>query len=382
MKKLIRKFLSHSISDSEKEELRIWLKNQKNYNTFKAYVRDDYDLTSLLDSLDEQLAYNKVLSKINKTDKVRFLNPRRVSSLLKYAAVVLILLTVGYVAFRNNSNQLPEPIIVNNNIKPVSNKAILTLQDGTDINLDEEKNYANLNLTSTGKELIYKEDPSSNVAVTYNYLTVPRGGEFQVALTDGTKVWLNSDSQLKYPTNFPKGKTRVVELVYGEAYFDVASSTKNNGTSFKVMVSQQEVQVLGTEFNIKAYYDEDNVSTTLVEGSIALVTESNEEILKPNDKAIFNKTNQDLFIESVDVYNEISWKDNVYSFEHKPLKEIMKVLSRWYDMEVEFEGDGIENIRFNGVLDKKQNIEEIIENIKDLGFINTYEIYDKTLILK
>ncbi|MCR8668929.1 FecR family protein [Aestuariibaculum sp. M13] len=382
MKKLIRKFLSHSISDSEKEELRIWLKDQKNYNTFKNYVRDDYDLTSLLENLDEQLAYDEVWSKIKKSDKVRFLNPRRVRSILKYAAVVLILLTVGYVTFKNNSNQVPQPIIVNNNIKPVSNKAILTLQDGTDISLDEEQNYESLNLTNTGEELIYKEDTSSKVAITYNYLTVPRGGEFQVTLTDGTKVWLNSDSQLKYPTNFPKGKTREVELVYGEAYFDVASSTKNNGTSFKVIAPEQAVQVLGTEFNIKAYYDEENVSTTLVEGSIALLADGKEEVLKPNDKATLNKTNQDLFIETVDVYNEISWRDNVYSFEHKPLKEIMKVLSRWYDMEVEFEGDGIENIRFNGVLDKKQNIEEIIENIKDLGFINTYEIYDKTVILK
>ncbi|GAA4290616.1 FecR family protein [Aestuariibaculum suncheonense] len=382
MKKLIHKFLSHSISDSEKEELRIWLKDQRNYNIFKQYVRDDYDLTTLLETLDEQSAYDEVWNKINKTDKVRFLNSARVQNIVKYAAVVLVFLSIGYFAFVNTEDQIPQPVIVNNNIKPISNKAILTLQDGTSISLDEVENYESLNLTSNGEALIYKEDASAEAATTYNYLTIPRGGEFQVALSDGTRVWLNSDSQLKYPTSFVKGQTREVQLVYGEAYFDVSSSSNHDGAAFKVIAPQQEVKVLGTEFNIKAYYDEDKVFTTLVEGSIALLSQDREEILEPNQMATFNKINQDLVVNSVDVYNEISWRDNIYSFEHKPLKEIMKVLARWYDMEVEFENDDIENTRFNGVLDKKQNIEEIVENIKDLGFINTYEIYDKTLILK
>ncbi|WP_396187505.1 FecR family protein, partial [Flavobacterium sp.] len=199
---------------------------------------------------------------------------------------------------------------------------------------------------------------------------------------DGTKVWLNSETQLKYPVAFTDGATRQIELVYGEAYFEVSPSTKHKGAKFKVLNQSQEVQVLGTQFNIKAYRDETNVYTTLVEGKVAVSNSKINKILKPSEKSNLNLLEKTIAISKVDVYNEISWKDGVFSFRKKPLGEIMKVLSRWYDIEVQFENQDSKNARFNGVLGKEQKIEDILKRIKKFKVIKDYEIKNKKVIIK
>ena len=140
--------------------------------------------------------------------------------------------------------------------------------------------------------------------------------------------------------------------------------------------------MLGTEFNVKAYKDEVYIYTTLVEGKVAVNFDSKTQDLLPSEQSNYNPITKDLVITEVDVYNEISWKDGVFSFERKPLKEIMKVLSRWYDMEVVFENKSLEDVRFFGVLGKDQKIEEILETIKKFNIIEEYEIKAKTIILK
>jgi hypothetical protein len=381
LEKLIYKFLSHTISDSEKEELRNWLNDKKNYETFKNYVKDDYVLTTLLNDLNVDEAYNKVWNKANGS-KIYKLNPWYKSNLLKYAAILLLFISVGYVYFtkNNTSVDISTPIIVNNNIEPIKSKAVLTLQDGSTVVLGKGQNYTANNVEAHDEELVYS--PESKQTIDYNFLTVPRGGEFHVKLSDGTQVWLNSASQIKYPNSFIEGQVREVELVYGEAYFDVSPSTEHKGASFKVLSAGQEVEVLGTEFNVKAYSDETYVFTTLVEGSIALEVNGQKRILKPDEMATHNTIDHSFTVKTVDVFDEVSWRNNVFSFKSKSLKEIMKVLSRWYDMDVEFQDKSIENTKFIGVLDKNQDIEEIVENIKNLGFISSYEIHNKTLILK
>jgi ferric-dicitrate binding protein FerR (iron transport regulator) len=211
---------------------------------------------------------------------------------------------------------------------------------------------------------------------------VPRGGQFQITLSDGTEVWLNSESQLKYPVTFTDGETRKVELVYGEGYFDVSPSTNHSGASFSVYNKSQEVKVLGTEFNIKAYKDEATIYTTLVEGKVAVTANNNNIILTPNQQSSVNLNNNTLTVNTVDIYDETSWKEGVFSFNKKSLKEIMQVLSRWYDMDVTFENKKIENIGFNGALGKEQNIEEILETIKSFGIVKNYEINNKSIIIK
>ncbi|MDO5978217.1 FecR family protein [Flavivirga spongiicola] len=304
------------------------------------------------------------------------------------AASVVLLISIAFVFNNTNKDQNFDaaPIIVNNNIEIGTDKAILTLEDGSAITLEKGQVYESNNITSNGEEIIYKvtnnQKPATNNQSNYNTLTIPRGGQFYILLSDGTKVWLNSESQLKYPVAFNDGETRQVELVYGEAYFDVSPSINHGGAKFKVFNRSQEVEVLGTEFNIKAYKDEANIYTTLVEGKVAINTADKNQVLVPNQQSKLNLETNKISLAMVDVYNETTWRDGVFSFENKPLKEILKVLSRWYDMDVVIENMVQTEERFIGTFNKSNSIEDILIAIKSTNFINNYEINDKTLTIK
>ncbi|NHN25300.1 FecR family protein [Flavobacterium jejuense] len=326
----------------------------------------------LINQVNKKKDWKKVKSKIDV--------PVR-SIYWKYAVAALLLIGGVITLFINQPGDIQrfnDPVIVNNKILPGEGKAVLTLETGEVIVLGKGVDIKTENASSNGKELIYNNDPSEKL--TYNFLTVPRGGQFQLTLSDGTKIWLNSESQLKYPVSFNNTQSRQVELVYGEAYFDVSSSTKHNGLNFKVNHNKQEVKVLGTEFNIKAYKDESNIYTTLVEGEVAVSVRGINKVIKPGEQSNFNSILNTIEVSNVDVFREVGWKYGAFSFKHKPLKEIMVVLSRWYDMEVIFENKRYENVTFNGTLYKNQSIEEVLMLIK--GSINSYEINNKTLILK
>jgi transmembrane sensor len=248
--------------------------------------------------------------------------------------------------------------------------------------LEKGKSIQTPNAISNGEEITYDSDNIDAEEVVYNYLTIPRGGQFQVVLEDGTEVWLNSESKLKYPVRFKEGETRKVELIYGEAYFVVSPSTNHQGAKFKVFNNAQEVEVIGTQFNIKAYKDENSIRTTLVEGKVNVSIENRKQSLVPNQQLILNTISNTTSIQDVDVYNEIAWKDGVFSFDEKSLEEIMTVLSRWYDIEVVFKTKSIEKLEFVGILRKNQSIEAILNSIKNFGGIKNYTIIGKKIILE
>jgi ferric-dicitrate binding protein FerR (iron transport regulator) len=300
------------------------------------------------------------------------------------ASLVIGLLATGFFLNSNRftSPEVNTPIVVNTPIKVGTDKATLTLEDGTVVALQKGNNYQTKTTHSNGEQIVYDAGNRNSSKTAYHYLTIPRGGQFYLVLSDGTKVWLNSETQLKYPVAFTDGVTRQIQLVYGEAYFEVSPSTKHKGAKFKVLNKSQEVEVLGTHFNIKAYRDETNVYTTLVEGKVVVSNSKFNKILKPNEQASLNLQDNSITIAPIDVYNEISWIDGVFSFRKKPLGEIMKVLSRWYDIEVQFENQDTKNVRFNGVLGKEQKIEDILKRIKKFKAINDYEIVNKKIILK
>ena len=302
------------------------------------------------------------------------------------AASLAILISTSLFYYKNqyNSNnnnvQVASPLIINNNIVVGTDKAILTLANGSDIALVKGVAFNTVHASSNGEEIVYNGKKSGK-EIAYNYLTTPRGGQFLVKLSDGTQIWLNSESRLKYPVKFLQGVIRQVELVYGEAYFDVSPSIEHNGTKFKVINQAQEVEVLGTEFNIKAYKDDSNLYTTLIEGKVAVNILNREELLVPNQQLVLDLKNNNTIVSIVDVYRETSWKKGVFSFKNKTLKEIMKVLSRWYEIEVIFENNSLENISFNGTLKKKLSIVDIMETISNVNNMK-YEINNKTVILK
>jgi hypothetical protein len=382
---IIVKYLNHQASFSELEELDEWIKDPENEELFKSYVRTNYAIDYNLKKFSSKKIKAILSKEIAKEKKVFRLKKIRQRILYMAAASLIVgILATSYFLKDTLFNKPSEttPIIANITIAIGTDKAILTLEDGSVVALEKGNNYQTNTAHSNGEQIVYDAGKRNSTKIAYNYLTIPRGGQFHLVLSDGTEVWLNSETQLKYPVAFNEGILRQVELVYGEAYFEVSPSTKHKGSKFKVLNQSQVVEVLGTEFNIKAYKEETNVYTTLVEGKVAVSYSSKNKFLKPNEQSNLNIQDHTMSIEKVDVYNEIAWREGIFSFHKKSLGEIMKVLSRWYDVDVEFVYQDMKKIRFNGVLGKEQRIEDILKRIKKFKVINDYEIIDKKVILK
>lgn len=383
---LIIRYCTNQLAVGDLEVLNEWLEEDVNKIAFEEYVILNYSIEKAkqYNDLDKHKMWSSIQNRIKPVQKR--------ASYWKYAiaASVTLLLTVS-VFFNTEKDDvivIPDTIVVENNIEIGDDKAILTLGDGTSVALEKGKVFNGENIKSNGEELVYNDASSKQgndtKNIAYNYLTVPRGGEFFVQLSDGTKVWLNSETKLKYPVEFAEGKPRKIELIYGEAYFDVSPSTEHKGTKFFVNTQLQEIEVLGTEFNIKAYKDENIIYTTLIEGKVDVNNGVNSAILKPGEQSSISKrlNEKEIDINIVDVYTVTSWKNGLFSFKDLKLSEIMKTLSRWYDVDVRFEKEELKDIHFKGVLSKNQNIEEILLIIKNTNFINAYDINDNIIILR
>ncbi|WP_264550633.1 FecR family protein [Flavobacterium sp. N2038] len=383
--KLLIKRKLKVLTDSEKAILKDFAK--KNSFVKEIKIKNLADKIDSYSEIDTERAWEILEAKYQEKNKkpVFILNKK---SLFKYAAAAVVISSLAITLFYkdkifNKSTETPEVIVKNDieNIKPGTDKATLTLGDGSNIALEKGTPIQTQNAHSNGGEIIYKDSKQKTSKLVYNYLTIPRGGQFVIKLSDGTKVWLNSASQLKFPVAFIDGASRDVELVYGEAYFEVSHSTEHKGAHFQVYNKNQKVEVVGTEFNIKAYNDESNVYTTLVNGKVNVETGNKKLSLSPNQQLNLDLKSNTSIIKTVNAYNEISWKDGIFSFKGKPLKEIMKVISRWYDVDVVFVDKNLENVQFKGSLDKKQSLEEILSIMKSTT-IDSYEIKDKTLMIK
>lgn len=379
---LIIKFLTKEADLDELKQLEMWICNPKNESLFYEYIKTNAFIN--MGQYDKKRAKASIVGRIKK-EKSIFQNKSKIKNLAKYAAaaIVVAILTTAFI-FKDalfDTQLNTTPVIVNSNIKPGTDKATLTLEDGSVVALEKGSSFQTQSISSNGEQIVYEARGQSSKKIVYNVLNIPRGGQFYLKLSDGTEVWLNSESQLKYPVAFLDGKTRKVELVYGEAYFNVSPSTEHQGAKFEVVNNAQELEVLGTQFNIKAYKDELNIYTTLVEGKVQINTSTVKQILVPNQQSNVNIVNNEISVDIVDVENEISWIKGVFSFKGKPLKDIMKVISRWYDVDIVFENKDLESIKFKGTLDKHQAIEEILSIMKS-NSINNYEIKDKTIIIK
>jgi transmembrane sensor len=324
---------------------------------------------------------NALQSEENKIIPLQPFYTKTTFKLMTMAASLLLLISISLFINKTNPLKIETPSIAHKEILIGSDKATLTLEDGSVVALEKGKSYAKGNVSSNGEKLVYNSTGKS-ATIANNLLTIPRGGQFFVQLADSTKVWLNSESQLKYPVAFVDGQTRQVELVYGEAYFEVSPSTKHSGSRFKVKTQEQNVEVIGTEFNIKAYKDESTIYTTLVKGVVAVSNKSKKQVLSPNEQSRITDNNGNIAVSDVDVYNEISWRKGLFVFKGMPLKDIAKVLSRWYDVDIVFADPTLGNVKFNGVLNKNQKLEDILTTIKNINFINAYEKKDNKIIIK
>ena len=331
-----------------------------------------------LKAIDTKKDWKKVVSQLHTKKK------SSIKKVYKIAAIIFLSFSVGYITYYNltENNGLNQTIT---KIDAGTDKAILTLENGNEVALEKDKPFENESARSDGQLLKYaKANSTDNSAAkqTFNYLTIPRGGQYQIQLSDGTLVWLNADSKLKYPVAFKENEMRTVELIYGEAYFDVSSSSNHNGRGFKVLSKGQAVEVLGTQFNIKAYCDERFMYTTLVEGKVSIEVNGRLEQLNPSEQVALNLETERLSKSIVEIKYHTAWVNGYFNFKDTSLKEIMRVLSRWYDVKITFDSKSVEEVTFSGLLNKKQNLEDILKGIQNTKFINAYEINNDTITIQ
>ncbi len=297
------------------------------------------------------------------------------------AAMVLLAITTGIYFYTNRdiseTEQFTE-INLKNDILPGYNKAILTLADGSRISLDDAAkgllaSQGNIAITKTNNgEIVYEKnawDKGKNVTdrSVINTIQTPKGGKYQVRLPDGSKVWLNSATTLSYPTTFTGTERKV--LLKGEAYFEVAP---NKNVPFRVESDDQVVEVLGTHFNINSYDDEDFTKTTLIEGSVKVILNSRTEIssrtrfLKPGEQSLTNASRAGIRIENADTEKAIAWKNGYFKFKNTPIKEIMREVERWYDVELVYEGK-IPTDEFTGFISNDVKISAVLKIMEESG---------------
>lgn len=304
------------------------------------------------------------------------------------AAVALVSCTVGYVLYKSSYRDDALKTVVTSQktelISPGSNQAILTLSNGDQIALNDRANgvvHKDSGLLITKNDdgqLQYEMAATAKVAI--NTLTTPRGGQYQLILSDGTKVWLNADSKIIYPTQFGSDERKVEVL--GEAYFEVA---KNPGRPFKVVSKNQVIEVLGTHFNVNNYQDEAIAKTTLLEGSVKIssvvngvVDRSSSKILQPGEQASLQSGRAGITVTNSDLESAIAWKNGYFRFNRTDMQSMMRQVARWYDVEVEYRGE-INDDLFGGSLRRSDNIQEVIR-ILQLSKINVVVSGKKIII--
>ncbi len=327
--------------------------------------------------IDNENAWKAIVAKSQNKRKTLFVPS--LNSWLKYGAAASVIIASSIYFFTKDLNLEPvkenTPTIVKTSIQPGSDKAILVLANGKQVALGKGESYKSGDVRSNDEEITYGK-ASDKRELQYNYLIVPRGGTFTINLSDGTRVWLNSESKLKYPTAFIDGEPRKVELVYGEAYFEVDPSTKHKRAHFQVYHTEQEIEVLGTQFNIKAYKNESNILTTLVEGKVDVSYKNMHRKLVPSQQSDLDLTSRNFKISTVDVSRTVAWKDGLFYFEDESIDNILRTMSRWYDFEYKFTTESSKNTRFTGVIKKKKNLQEILDIISRTSNIK-YSINSK-----
>jgi hypothetical protein len=342
--------------------------------------RDQFEIEELK-NLEHNEDYHEIEARLLKQLQadIGYIEPSRTGrSKWWMAAAAITILAAGAFFFtarqKNDTgiNYVKNAVKKTNNIGPGSNKALLTLANGEKIALNDAANGTVIKQGDTkvqkkeGGILQYEssKDTSVDEVIGYNTVSTPKGGQYQIVLSDGTKVWLNSASSLKYPTTFV-GNERRVELT-GEGYFEVA---KNKKMPFKVTSNGQQVEVLGTHFNIMAYGDEGETRTTLLEGSVKVSQGGFNRILTPGEQAVNQNDGNDFTVSHADIISVMAWKNGVFSLQNSGIHQIMRQIGRWYDVDVVYEGTLKDKI-YGGSVSKSQNLTEILRNLELTGTIH------------
>lgn len=363
---LLKRYRLGTCTEEERNRVEGWYNKRRNniYNP----------LTNEEELLAGERMYGKVMSVLT------YETPKHVVPLWRQprvwwvaAGTIFLIATAVYFTMNNKpvttktaetTTPVVQPMVV-----PGGNKAVLTLADGSTIVLDSA---ANGTLTQQGAttimkkkdgELVYNaEGKTAQAAVAWNTINTPRGGQYQVVLPDGTKVWLNAVSSLRFPASFA-GDERMVELT-GEAYFEV---TKNNRMPFRISIPPQpgglggaKVEVLGTHFNVKAYNDEAAIKTTLLEGTVKMSSTNGQYLMKPGQQARVGRDGKMALDENADTDEAVAWKNGRFQFNEADVETVMRDIARWYDVTIEYAGK-VPAEKFEGEIPRSSSITEVFK---------------------
>ncbi|ARS36011.1 FecR family protein [Pontibacter actiniarum] len=390
---LICKSIAGTLTEEESAVLTQWKAQPENEKLYDRIV----DVQTIrhrfetYDQFDSHRALRTVKTRIREKSKPQA--PGFLVQYLKYAAVLFVVGLAGslYVYLNNKPGKellgaAEQPVQTQGvqtepRLMPAKNKAVLLLAGGEEIDLTQQGKellkLSGLEVRNENNLLAYPDDEAAaGSVIAYNTLQVPVGGEYQVQLPDGTKVWLNSASSLKYPTHFT-GDRREVEL-HGEAYFEVQKDAKQ----FVVTTGEVEVRVLGTKFNLSAYADDATIATTLVEGKVSMegTAASKPTILTPDKQAVYSRANNKISVREVETGEYTAWKNGEFYFKKERLETILTKLARWYDIRVTYQHPSMKDKIFTGIALKSRPLEHILDLISKTSGIN-YRIENNKVIL-
>lgn len=386
----ISRLISRSLVNGEKpetnEELGQWLTSDSANRRF-------FDDMANGDSLENKLAQYRMIDSDKAWQMVqsRIHVPPPTSKWIlfsRWAAILLLPLLVGGLIYHllPDSKPVEVAVVIPQEIKPGSAQALLILSDGTQVDLTDQSSTRLADQDGTTIEngnshLSYEKGETSVNKVDkliFNELHIPKGGEYRLVLADGTKIWLNSATTLKYPTRFANGKREV--FLDGEAFFEVASNPKS---PFEVHTANMTTRAIGTAFNVMAYGDEKQIVTTLVEGTV-LFSETGAKAplaLEPGMQAVYSKGNESVVVGKVDVRAYTAWKDGEFVFHNMPLHQIMTILSRWYSFEVFYQNPGVAHLHFTGDLKRYSDVNTLLDMIS-LTTRVTFEVKAGVVIVR
>lgn len=373
---LITSYIKGELTDVQKEELDVWLENSKNKQLFDEIVTKERILNKCndYDAFDMNKAWSQIDQKISKKTNYR--------KWLAYAAVILLPLAIGFLILNQVTEH--EPMLAEvHSITPGESNAVIYFSNGEIVNLENDtsrviRSEENLLVERTNNQLRINDDQllASSVG-KMNRIVTPIGGEYTVELPDGTVVQLNADSYLEFPSKFDGKERRVIAK--GELFFSVKS---DKNWPFIVESGSMDLKVLGTQFNLRAYADESEIISTLVEGSVE-VTNANKEVIRlsPGRQAVIDKSDNSMMEAEANIEAVTAWKNGKFIFDNSRVEDIMYDLARWYDVKVFFANASVKEKRFSVDVLRYGEIEYILKLIQGTGEAN-FTIKENVIIVE
>lgn len=363
---IISKSFREELTGEERVKLEKWLVASEKHRFFyeRARVGGETNPAEGLDRQVLQVRKKELMRKASKMNEKKIY--RKPLRFMWYAAAIVLPLVAAIGMWLSMRGEKGE-VVVAERVQPGSGRVILELNDGRTYFLDSirsvETGVEGSFAKAESKSLVYEKQESEELV--YNKMIVPRAGEYALTLSDGTRVWLNSETEIRYPVAF--GKDRRTVFLSGEAYFEV---TKDAERPFLVIMDDMEVKVYGTSFNVNTHYV-GKVQTTLVKGKVGIVVKStgNETVLQPGQMAEFDRHEKDVEVKDVDTYYYTAWKDGEFVFQNERIEEILERLSRWYNVNVFYVSEDVKEKRFTGVIARFTDVADVLHLIGETATV-------------